>query len=552
MAITPNTNIFLIKNPLTMDNKNQLTFENKEKQFEYFNSLPKLEISNCTYQRKNNSIRYPALLDDIIEYNYVMYQNENYSNKWFYAFITNMNYVNNNMTEIFIDTDVWQTWQFDINFKESFIEREMINVADDIPGANLMPEGLETGEFKVGGTAEIDGLEPVAIIAYTRNPYEDGLTDTEPHGYGTVLNGIPSGLYYCICSFDLLYGSLDNISSKGFSDSIMTIFSVPAFSLVGFNGWTIDDIVGSSIIWWVATNVNAPKFRKQLNSTPNNLDGYTPRNQKLRSYPYLYLGFNPSNGSSKIYRYEDFENGTPIFDFYSEINQNPTICIIPQNYRGANNNSLSDMATLQGYPTLSWLSDYYNSWLAQNSEIISLQMAQEQYNYEVDSVKTGINGMSNIIGQAISGNIGAIASGANLGLDLASKDTNHDYYIKQQMAQIEKQAMLPNQGQMGSSNATLLGYNLMNDNIFTRYTIKREFAERIDKYFDMFGYLTNNVKIPNLNNRPNWNYIKTIGANILGDIPQSDLLQIKTLFDNGITLWHNTSTFLDYSQNNRN
>ena len=552
MAITPNTNIFLIKNPLTMDNKNQLTFENKDKQFEYFNSLPKLEISNCTYQRKNNSIRYPALLDDIIEYNYVMYQNENYSNKWFYAFITNMNYVNNNMTEIFIDTDVWQTWQFDINFKESFIEREMINVADDIPGANLMPEGLETGEFKVGGTAEIDGLEPVAIIAYTRNPYEDGLTDTEPHGYGTVLNGIPSGLYYCICSFDLLYGALDNISSKGFSDSIMTIFSVPAFSLVGFNGWTIDDIVGSSIIWWVASNVNAPKFRKQLNSTPNNLDGYIPRNQKLRSYPYLYLGFNPSNGSSKIYRYEDFENGTPIFDFYSEINQNPTICIIPQNYRGANNNSLSDMATLQGYPTLSWLSDYYNSWLAQNSEIISLQMAQEQYNYEVDSVKTGINGMSNIIGQAISGNIGAIASGANLGLDLASKDTNHDYYIKQQMAQIEKQAMLPNQGQMGSSNATLLGYNLMNDNIFTRYTIKKEFAERIDKYFDMFGYLTNNVKVPNLNNRPNWNYIKTIGANILGDIPQSDLLQIKTLFDNGITLWHNTETFLDYSQNNRN
>lgn len=552
MAITPNTNIFLIKNPLTMDNKNQLTFENKEKQFEYFNSLPKLEISNCTYQRKNNSIRYPALLDDILEYNYVMYQNENYSDKWFYAFITNMNYVNNNMTEIFIDTDVWQTWQFDINFKESFIEREMINVADDISGANLMPEGLETGEFKVGGTAEIDGLEPVAIIAYTRNPYEDGLTDTKPHGYGTVLNGIPSGLYYCICSFDLLYGALDNISSKGFSDSIMTIFSVPAFSLVGFNGWTIDDIVGSSIIWWVASNVNAPKFRKQLNSTPNNLDGYIPRNQKLRTYPYLYLGFNPSNGSSKIYRYEDFENGTPIFDFYSEINQNPTICIIPQNYRGANNNSLSDMATLQGYPTLSWLSDYYNSWLAQNSEIISLQMAQEQYNYEVDSVKTGINGMSNIIGQAISGNIGAIASGANLGLDLASKDTNHDYYIKQQMAQIEKQAMLPNQGQMGSSNATLLGYNLMNDNIFTRYTIKREFAERIDKYFDMFGYLTNNVKIPNLNNRPNWNYVKTIGVNILGDIPQSDLLQIKTLFDNGITLWHNTDTFLDYSQNNRN
>lgn len=73
-----------------------------------------------------------------------MYQNESYNDKWFYAFITKMEYVNTNMTRIEIITDVWQTWQFDIEFKESFIEREMINVSDDIPGSNLLPEGLET------------------------------------------------------------------------------------------------------------------------------------------------------------------------------------------------------------------------------------------------------------------------------------------------------------------------------------------------------------------------------------------------------------------------
>lgn len=73
-----------------------------------------------------------------------MYQNESFNDKWFYAFITKMEYANNNMTRIEIVTDVWQTWQFDIEFKESFIEREMINVSDDIPGSNLLPEGLET------------------------------------------------------------------------------------------------------------------------------------------------------------------------------------------------------------------------------------------------------------------------------------------------------------------------------------------------------------------------------------------------------------------------
>lgn len=133
MAISPQTNIKLLKCPLTLSNKNQLTFENKEKQFEYFNSLPKIEIDEVYYQRKDNIIRFPAHIDNILEFNYVMYQNENYFDKWFYAFIVNMEYENDNCTYITISTDVWQTWQFDLEFKESFVDREMIDVSKDLP-----------------------------------------------------------------------------------------------------------------------------------------------------------------------------------------------------------------------------------------------------------------------------------------------------------------------------------------------------------------------------------------------------------------------------------
>ena len=111
--------------------------------------------------------------------------------------------------------------------------------------------------------------------------------------------------------------------------------------------------------------------------------------------------------------------------------------------------------------------------------------------------------------------------------------------------------MLPNSSHGGSGNTTLLGYNLLDDSIITRFCIKFEFAKNIDAYFDMYGYQTNELKTPNLNNRPNWNYVKTAGANIIADIPQNDLQEIKNLFDNGITLWHNPLTFLDYSQNNK-
>lgn len=133
MAIQPHTNLRLLKVPFTIDNKNQLTFTNISAQTSYFLGLPHLDIDNISYQRKDSIIRYSAHIDTIIQYNYCMYQNENYTNKYFYAFITGMRYINNGMTEITIQTDTFQSWQFDLVFKESFVEREMMSVSDDVP-----------------------------------------------------------------------------------------------------------------------------------------------------------------------------------------------------------------------------------------------------------------------------------------------------------------------------------------------------------------------------------------------------------------------------------
>ena len=72
----------------------------------------------------------------------------------------------------------------------------------------------------------------------------------------------------------------------------------------------------------------------------------------------------------------------------------------------------------------------------------------------------------------------------------------------------------------------------------------------IDNFFTMYGYKVNNTKIPNITGRRNWNYVKTVDCNIEGYIPQEDLNEIKGMFNNGVTIWHNPATFLDYSQNN--
>lgn len=565
MLVTPSSNIRLIKCPLRLDNKNQITFANSNEQYNYFSSLPYTEIEDGTYQRKNGTIRYPGLFDDLIGYNYCMYQNENFSNKWFYAYITSMQYVNNGMTLIGIATDVFQTWQFDLQYKDSFIEREMINTSEDVPGANLIPEGLEFGELKVGGTAEFDNLEPVWVIAYLGETFKHEGQDIPIGNGGYIANGMAQTVTFIICtSLDAYNSVIGGLQvSENESNYIMSCFSIPRLAVQDFlNSSTAILGINGAYALIQGNTYNQSPVTKTLVSTPSSLDGYTPRNQKLRTYPYCYLGFNPANGTAKVYRYEDFINGSPQFKLISEVNPNPSVYFIPQNYRGSSGDSMSDIASLNGYPTLSSRSDYYNTWLAQNSQIISLQMQQEQASYNVNrvgSIMNGATGVASSVAGAVGGSeenvAGLTGSIANQGLSTAQNvtnmDINHEYYVKQQLAQMDKQQLLPDNASLSSSNATLLGYGIMDKNIFTRYTIKSQFAERLDKYFDMYGYTTNQVKVPNINNRPNWNYVKTIGCNIIADIPQDDLFEICDMFNNGITLWHNTNTYLDYSQNNR-
>lgn len=545
MAISPQTNIKILKVPLEISNKNQLTFASKEEQFEYFDSLEKIEIDKANYMRKDNILYFPAHIDSIMEYNYCIYQNENYSDKWFYAFITKMEYENNGTTKIFLSTDVWQTWQFDLTYKESFIEREMINVSEDIPGANLIPENLEMGEMIINNVTSFSDFSPRYIIAFSGDKF--GQTDISQDGF--EYNGIFSSITFIVTNS--LNTALLIINNAGQGDKIITVFSVPYFAVKDFVNESQDPSVHEYYALPITRDFMQSAIVKTLNSLPQNLNGYTPKNQKLRTYPFLYLGFNPQNGSQKIYRYEDFENGLPSFKIISEINPNPSVYFIPQNYRGKSGDNINDSGSLNGYPTISYKNDVFNSWLAQNSEIINLQMSQEQFNYETEAVRMGANFAGSLLNTFNNQNPSILSEAVNVGLNANALDVNHDYYIKNQMAQIEKQKLLPDTASLSGSNATLLGYNLLNQAIFTCYSIKRQFAERIDKFFDMFGYITNTVKLPNLNNRPNWNYIKTLGLNVIANIPQEDLAQIKLLFNNGLTLWHNPETFLDYSQNNR-
>ena len=65
-----------------------------------------------------------------------------------------------------------------------------------------------------------------------------------------------------------------------------------------------------------------------------------------------------------------------------------------------------------------------------------------------------------------------------------------------------------------------------------------EYLARLDSFFDMFGYATNLVKVPNMEGRESWNYVKTRNVIISGSLPVDAMDAVKAMFNRGVRFWH--------------
>ena len=238
------TDVRLVKVPIEIDNKNQLTFSSKASQYTYFNSCTHIELDDSSYQRKDSTIRYPGHIDDLIGYNYCMYKNTTYSNKWYYAFITDMRYISDSMTLITIKTDVWQTWQFDLEIKRSFVEREHVN--DDTIGLHTLPEQIERGDYIIEAQSSSSNTSTCHVVIASTYDIVANLTDGSPNnGYHTY-NGIPNGSFYYIVgtttSYSFMTAAINNAAASGKSDGIVGIFLLPD-TILGITASTTWDLL---------------------------------------------------------------------------------------------------------------------------------------------------------------------------------------------------------------------------------------------------------------------------------------------------------------------
>lgn len=530
--------------PFGNDYKHTLYFPTEYDQTAYFTQLINKKYSlgvgdSFSYQRKDGDIRVPFNYDEVVGLNYVMYKNTS-SDKWYYAFITEYEYLNPQTTKIHIETDVIQTWLFDYEFLDTFIERE--HVDSDKPGEHLIDEGLSVSDYTVNasdsvgyGNLDSDEPEPLyVVIGVTEYMNDDG---TSTGTYGIQYNGIHSGIsYYAYKHSDNagIQGFLEKYAEGGKSDAIICMFLAP-FELL--DTYLIGNkVVGSSLpsVTYINTGDTETKTnRKVLETQENRIDGYVPNNKKLLTYPYRYLLVSNNSGVECIYRYENFEKSTgvkysvnPKFKIQGCLTPGCSIRMVPMYYKGA---SLCDVEgiNLGKYPTLNWTSDYYTNWLTQNAVNIAIDTAGA-----VGSIAGGVGMIAtgNVVG-GVGATIGGVSQIAN---------TVNSMY---------QASLVPNQSHGNINCGDVVTASMKNDFIFYDMCIKKEQSKVIDSFFDMFGYKVNRVGIPRKAHRKRCWYTKTIDANIKGDIPNIDIQKIKNAYNNGITFWRHTVAMGTYYGN---
>lgn len=547
--MNPKSKLWLCKTNLENDYKNSLTFATKNAQRNYFVGDPE-DISShgvstkmyteYTYLRIENTIKVDDFIENIDTNNYLVILN---NNKYYYYFITSMEYVDEETTRIHIELDVIQTYYFDINYTNTFVERE--HVTDDVAGNHTIPENLETGEYVVGssGNIEVNNTFDSWSVVMSVN-LDDDLFPSQGAFY---IGGIFSGTQYISFPMDDVLISqapvfIRCLNSARKIDAITSIFMYPTFLL---DTESYSFTFGSTVVQCnkLKSSQSSDNLSIPIGTKPTTLGSYTPRNKKLLTGDYTYLLTDNCVGGTKKYTFEDFEVSSSSqnkiwFDCESLCVPSGSVIFIPRKYKKADKNLLESFACGK-FPMCSWSSDPYTNWLTQTG-------VNRSFNYAMSGLETLTGAGLGALG-LMTGNIPLALYGGGTMLQGVSSGIDE---IKTNLVNKREHQIAPNELH---GNESLGDVIYAYQNTIPKYYymhIKEEYAKVIDKYFDMFGYEVDTVKTPSIHTRTYWNYLKTKNCNFTGDIPQEYMMKIKKIFDCGITFWHDPSKMFDYTQTN--
>lgn len=503
------------------------------------------QADNYSFLRPTESIMAGFTYAQCLQANYIAFQNPDYSNKWFFAWIDDIIYKGDRNTEITFTIDAWSTWFDKWQKKVCFINRQHVN--NDTIGLHTLPENLDVGEVvqEVITEDESYGNEYGYWIAVASNwQIKDGSTGSEllESNKGTQYSGITVYDNTVFGTQIFLFkindvGDFINLglfllrtNADGHIEDVQNIFIVPSLGvnepqLTSHTAYVIET-ENAFTFYTMTYDTTTAKFDTTINKLTS-FNDYQPKNNKCFVYPYNYIFVSNNQGSNNIYKYEDFTTENCVFENQFSIAVGGSGRVVPKNYKRMATND-DEALPLGKYPTCAWSSDAFTNWLTQNG----VNMA----------VSLGLTAGAIAATVATAGATTPVLVGAVMTTASTIGNTIGQFY---------QASLLPNISGGQATGDVIWACN-RNKFSFRQMRVKTEYLKIIDDYFTRFGYAIRSLEIPNITGRRYWNYVE-IGASEeigYGEVPSKFMDIINNACRKGVTIWHNHANVGNYALDN--
>lgn len=552
MPTIPNTTLYVGVVPWNSDLKNVQSYASRAEQISAIQGLLTHKYEHVNIIRRDSDLILKGVNEDLSQCNYMMYQNKDISDKWYFEFIDKAPYNSLNSVIISHSLDPWQTYQFDITYYKNLILRAHVAKSTDTVGRWLAPEPISVApEFERKHNVFNDLSWIPQYVLHSTSVYNPNTKKYEYKGSGTGASlSAEYGIFvdsdtdvqdvvkkygklspaealksdnddeYSNWIADLLTGQIDSFE-KSLNNAVKLISTTSISQLQDHR----NELIGLyAIPGWVhsgtnkyATNNIKKKDVTTTLPTTTLACGYTPRNKKmLSSLCKAYLFYN-ENGFKLPLKPELFTSDTPVFTVKAtELSTNGFLLQIGSyaDYTAKTNKISYNCENRLGYDANTGLDKVLNT---------------------LTSAVGVVNAVGSVASQAFAGNVGGAVQGA---VGAVQQSIN----------------MIDALGQRGINTGASGDIMSITEKrampVFADVSPTEAQCRYIDDYLDVYGYAINEIgKISSyMKNRSNWNYIQVANCNIKVSAPNDDFNKLKQMFESGVTIWHRN--FGDYDQNN--
>ena len=569
------TTIFLTNVDWCNDYKDVMLFDNESDQINWFKLNPATysALSTDDYRfidgagfSEQKSIKVSMRPEVAQGFNYLFYRNSSDSS-WRFCFIKYVNFVDYETAEIFLELDIFQTYQFKFELADCFIKRETVKV-DNVFNAALEDTPYNNKHEMLISKAYFDdgaGFRPYvyAVNFKARWNHEEEFTDfnyldfTAGDIYQTGVNR--NGALLVFDNFsdltNFIYGQQSaginitesflefGIVSNSMISSDVCICRSSAHNSIelkdntvaGYNYMPVHDLPYYNDRDRVV-EINKPQELKTRTGGT-----YSPHNEKCLMGPYQKVKIKAMNYEREFY-FEDFNtNSIASFEYCYSYTNGFKMYVYPKNYK-KQDYDFAQVIELPISATFPYLADQFHDWLVSNSNMIAAK--------QNDITMQQVGGIAAIIGGAVQIGVGAFSGGGLIATGLASAaggissltdaSNNEDELRGSIVDQENKLGFEP----IGTATDSLFTLSRRIKPTVELWQTDGNLIKKIDNYYSAFGYNVSRFDTPKLHNRANWDYLQLGKCNIKKASSSSTYMSIsennaiKKMFENGIRIWH--------------